>query len=121
MAISRPSAPLSACSACACAGVPGAAEVAALRADYPFLDAPHAARLTRAYGRRARQLLGATRTQADLGRSFGATLTEAEIRYLQRAEWAQTAEDILWRRTKLGLHMSPDEIAAVRAFLGEGA
>jgi glycerol-3-phosphate dehydrogenase len=93
------------------------AEVAALCADYPFLTAPHATRLTHAYGRRARQLLGAARTQADLGRMFGATLSEAEIRYLQRAEWAQTAEDILWRRSKLGLHMSPDEIAAVTAFL----
>ena len=97
------------------------AEVAALRADYPFLAPAHATRLTHAYGRRARQLLGSAKTEADLGRAFGATLTEAEIRYLQRAEWAVTAEDMLWRRSKLGLHMSKDEIAGVKAFLGEGA
>jgi glycerol-3-phosphate dehydrogenase len=50
---------------------------------------------------------------ADLGQSFGATLTESEVKYLMSSEWALTAEDIVWRRSKLGLRMSLAEIAAV--------
>ncbi len=49
----------------------------------------------------------------DLGQSFGATLTEREVRYLMQTEWACTAEDIVWRRSKLGLRLSPAEIAAI--------
>ena len=56
--------------------------------------------------------------EADLGRNFGADLTEAEVRYLANNEWAMTAEDIVWRRTKLGLRMSEAEIAEVDAYLG---
>ena len=50
---------------------------------------------------------------ADLGQSFGASLTESEVRYLMAKEWACTAEDIVWRRSKLGLRLSADEIAAL--------
>jgi glycerol-3-phosphate dehydrogenase len=50
---------------------------------------------------------------ADLGQSFGATLTESEVRYLMSSEWACTAEDIVWRRSKLGLRLSAAEIAAI--------
>ena len=50
---------------------------------------------------------------ADLGQSFGATLTESEVRYLMSIEWARTAEDVVWRRSKLGLRLSADEIAAL--------
>ena len=50
---------------------------------------------------------------ADLGQSFGATLTESEVRYLMSNEWAYTADDVVWRRSKLGLRLSPDEIAAL--------
>jgi glycerol-3-phosphate dehydrogenase len=50
---------------------------------------------------------------ADLGQSFGATLTESEVRYLMAVEWACTADDIVWRRSKLGLRLSPAEIAAI--------
>ena len=53
----------------------------------------------------------------DLGRYFGATLTEAEVRYLIEREWAQSAEDILWRRTKLGLRLSADEKAALESWI----
>ena len=75
--------------------------------SYPFLDAAHAARLVRAYGARAARVLGEAKSAADLGRHFGATLTEAEVRYLIDQEWAVTAEDVLWRRSKLGLHLIP--------------
>ena len=50
---------------------------------------------------------------ADLGQSFGATLTEREVTYLMSMEWAMTAEDIVWRRSKLGLRLSAAEIAAI--------
>jgi glycerol-3-phosphate dehydrogenase len=58
-------------------------------------------------------LLGSAKSFADLGQSFGATLMESEVRYLMANEWACTADDIVWRRSKLGLRLSPDEIAAL--------
>jgi eukaryotic-like serine/threonine-protein kinase len=53
----------------------------------------------------------------DLGLLFGEGLTEAEVRYLQRQEWALTADDVLWRRTKLGLHLQPRDVAALGSYL----
>ena len=49
----------------------------------------------------------------DLGRNFGATLTESEVKYLMTVEWARTAEDVVWRRSKLGLRLTPAEISAI--------
>ncbi|MBL8584271.1 MAG: glycerol-3-phosphate dehydrogenase [Rhizobiaceae bacterium] len=92
-------------------------ELARLRNDYRFLDAAHAYRLFRLYGMRARALLGSARSQADLGRNFGADLTEAEVRYLVAHEWAVSADDIVWRRTKRGLRLSREEIAALDQFM----
>jgi glycerol-3-phosphate dehydrogenase len=80
---------------------------------YPFLSPSHANRLAHAYGTRAGKMLGSAKSLADLGQSFGASLTESEVRYLMSAEWARTAEDIVWRRSKLGLRLSASEIAAV--------
>jgi glycerol-3-phosphate dehydrogenase len=81
--------------------------------NYPFLTPAHANRLAHAYGTRAAKWLGDAKSIADLGQSFGATLTESEVRYLMASEWALTAEDIVWRRSKLGLRLSPAEIAAL--------
>src|SRR5450631_2084832 len=81
--------------------------------NYPFLTPAHANRLAHAYGTRAAKLFGQAKSMADLGQSFGATLTESEVRYLMSSEWACTAEDIVWRRSKLGLRLSADEIAAI--------
>ena len=92
-------------------------EVESLKAAYPFLDHGHAARLTRLYGTRARALLGPAASAADLGRCFGADLFEAEIRYLVGQEWATTAEDVLWRRTKRGLRLSAQEAAALDDYM----
>jgi glycerol-3-phosphate dehydrogenase len=86
-------------------------------AQYPFLAPATLRRLVRAYGTRAGALLDGAKSQADLGRNFGADLTEAEVRYLAREEWAMTAEDIVWRRSKLGLRMSKSEIAELEACL----
>ena len=74
-------------------------------------------RLSRAYGRRLRPLLGNASSIDELGRHFGCGLYEAEVRYLMDHEFARTAEDILWRRTKLGLHMSKAEQEALAAYL----
>ncbi|MGX9177837.1 glycerol-3-phosphate dehydrogenase [Mesorhizobium sp. BHbdii] len=93
------------------------AEVAKLKTAYPFLDARLARRLSRLYGTRARMLLGLARSNADLGRNFGADLYEAEVRYLVQYEWAMTAEDVLWRRTKRGLHLSREQTAALDEFM----
>jgi glycerol-3-phosphate dehydrogenase len=86
---------------------------AELLRDYPFLSPAHANRLAHAYGTRAGKLLGNAKSLDDLGQSFGATLTESEVRYLMAVEWACTADDIVWRRSKLGLRLSPAEIAAI--------
>ena len=97
------------------------AEIQALTARlarcYPFLEAAHAARLVHAYGARAYRVLGAAKSAADLGRHFGATLSEAEIRYLVGQEWAATAEDVLWRRSKLGLRLSDEEAAELDVWM----
>lgn len=93
----------------------------ALRAGYPFLTDRHAERLAAAYGTRAQTIVTGARSMADLGRLFGADLTEAEVRYLMAEEWAETAEDILWRRTKLGLLMTAAEATHLAAWLAERA
>jgi glycerol-3-phosphate dehydrogenase len=84
-----------------------------LRRRYPFLTEAHALRLVRAYGTRAITLLGVARSPADLGPSFGASLSEAEVRYLMDNEWATTADDVAWRRSKLGLRLSREQIGAL--------
>ena len=93
------------------------AQVARLKNAYPFLDQRLARRLTRLYGTRAEKLLGLAKSNADLGRNFGADLFEAEVRYLVENEWAVTAEDVLWRRTKRGLHFSREQTAALEEFM----
>ncbi|MBU1176125.1 MAG: glycerol-3-phosphate dehydrogenase [Alphaproteobacteria bacterium] len=84
---------------------------------YAFVDPDILRRLTRLYGTEIHRLLAGKRATADLGRHFGAGLYDAEIDFLVAHEWAQTAEDVLFRRTKLGLRMTPDQIAAVEARL----
>ncbi len=88
--------------------------VAALRTrllkDHPYLTEAHAARLIRAYGTEAWQILGQAHALADLGRDFGATLTQAELTWLITCEYARSAADVVWRRSKLGLRLSADQI-----------
>ena len=61
--------------------------------------------------------MGNARAPEDLGRRFGPSLTEAEVRYLMDQEWATSAEDIVWRRSKLGLHMTTAEQSALEEFV----
>jgi glycerol-3-phosphate dehydrogenase len=94
-----------------------AALTAELIRNYPFLTEAHASRLAHAYGTRAAKMFGHAKSLADLGQSFGAGLTESEVRYLMAHEWARSAEDIVWRRSKLGLHLSAGEIAALEDWI----
>jgi len=90
---------------------------AELCAAHPFLTEAWARRLVRSYGTEARAILGAAKTAEDLGRDFGATLTEAEVRFLIDKEFARTADDILWRRSKLGLRMNDEQRRALEVWL----
>ena len=88
--------------------------VAALNARvqkaYPFLSARWAMRLIKAYGTETVEVLGDAKTAADLGENFGSNLTAREVSWLVRKEYARCAEDIVWRRSKLGLRLSLREI-----------
>lgn len=90
---------------------------ASLQARYPFLDAAWARRLVRAYGTLSASILGDAARLEDCGEHFGNGLTEAEVRYLVSREWARSADDVLWRRTKLGLRLAPDQSARLAAFM----
>ncbi|WP_324762442.1 glycerol-3-phosphate dehydrogenase [Sinorhizobium meliloti] len=92
-------------------------EVAKLKTRYPFLAASHARRLVRLYGTRAAQLLGNAASEADLGKHFGADLYAAEVDWLIGQEWALRAEDVLWRRTKLGLKFSRAQTAELEEYM----
>jgi glycerol-3-phosphate dehydrogenase len=72
----------------------------------------------RRHGALAAEVLGDSRGAADLGEDFGAGLCEREVRYLVEHEWAASAEDVLWRRTKCGLHLDERARARVADFLG---
>lgn len=87
-----------------------------LHLRYPWLAKDLAQRLGRAYGSRIERLLGAAQGMSDLGAEIAPGLFEAELRYLVSAEWARSAEDVLWRRSKLGLHFGPAEQGAVAAW-----
>ena len=92
-----------------------------LRKAYPFLTARWEDRLVKAYGNEAFEVLGDAETAADLGRDFGATLTEREVHWLVNKEFACTANDIVWRRSKLGLRLSAQEIDELDSWLAENA
>jgi glycerol-3-phosphate dehydrogenase len=93
----------------------------AFRADMarrrPWLDAGLLRRYTRNYGTRIERLLGSAKSAADLGAEIVPGLFEREIDYLRREEWAHSAEDILFRRSKLGLHLPADAAAQLDLWL----
>jgi glycerol-3-phosphate dehydrogenase len=84
-----------------------------------FLTPEHARRLVGAYGTRVDRVLGQATKLDDLGMRFGADLTAAEVRYLMTKEWAQTADDVLWRRSKLGLRLAPAQTALLERFMAQ--
>lgn len=85
---------------------------------WPFLADAHARRLTHAYGTRVEDVLKAASSIDDLGQRFGADLTAAEVRYLMEREWARTADDVLWRRSKLGLRFDATQRVRLEDFMG---
>ncbi len=82
---------------------------------FPFLPAPMLQRLVRAYGSELPQVLGNAQSLADLGQDLGAGMTERELDWIVTKEWARSADDVLWRRSKLGLHMNPSQREALAA------
>lgn len=101
------------------------ADFAAFARDFknrhPWLPSALAQRYARAYGSRAERLLGGARTLAGLGAELAPNLYEVELIYLRDQEWARSAEDILWRRSKLGLHLPKESAAKIDAWLAAGA
>jgi glycerol-3-phosphate dehydrogenase len=91
----------------------------ALQTSYPFLDSANAARLARTYGTRAYDWLADAQSLAELGKDFGHGLTAAEVDYLVGHEWARTADDILWRRTKLGLRFDATQTETLAQYLSQ--
>jgi len=92
---------------------------AQLKTQFPFLSENWALRLVRAYGTDARTMLGQAENAEDLGEDFGATLTEREVLWLMDMEYAQTAEDVLWRRSKLGLRLDKEQVDRLDAWMEE--
>ena len=92
--------------------------VAEFGARHAFLPPVEARRLFRAYGTRAERIVAGARAAEDMGRSFG-PLSEKEIDYLIAEEWARSAEDILWRRSKLGLHLDGAQQSALSSHLAQ--
>jgi glycerol-3-phosphate dehydrogenase len=93
------------------------AQVDIARERWPFLTDAEAQRLVAAYGLRLEAVLGNAKDRAELGPAFGPELTGAEVRYLMAKEWARFPDDILWRRSKLGLTMPSRDREALAAFM----
>jgi len=95
------------------------AQVAEVLGRWPFVSEPHARRLVRAYGTRVERILGQAQSMHDLRPFFTGDLTGAEVNYLVENEWARSAEDVLWRRTKLGLSATTQEREALERFVAD--
>ncbi|MBU6235224.1 MAG: glycerol-3-phosphate dehydrogenase [Alphaproteobacteria bacterium] len=93
--------------------------LADMAAHYHWFEGDALLRYARAYGSWLGRILGSATRPEQLGRNFGHGLFEAEVEYLRDEEWARSADDILWRRTKLGLHVSPDTANMLRRHIGE--
>jgi len=89
----------------------------AMHANYPDLGRELVEGVVRRHGSRAPRVFREARKPEALGQSFGAGLTQREVEYLVAEEWAETADDVLWRRTKCGLHMSGPQREAVAQFM----
>jgi glycerol-3-phosphate dehydrogenase len=96
------------------------AEVEAARERWRFLGEAEAHRMVCAYGSRLGMILGEAKSRAELGPCFGPELTGAEVCYLMAKEWARFPDDILWRRSKLGLTMPPEAREALAAYMDKG-
>jgi glycerol-3-phosphate dehydrogenase len=91
------------------------------QARWPWLGEERTARMAAAYGTMISDIIGPAHTAADLGQDFGAGLTAREIDWLFANEWARTANDIIWRRSKLGLALSPEQVTDIAAYIDSAA
>ena len=99
--------------------VDGAAAITKqLQSKYPFLTAQWATRMVKAYGTEAFEVLGDARNEEALDQKFGATLTAKEVKWQIQKEYASCAEDVVWRRTKLGLRLTTKEIKFLDLWIG---
>ena len=87
--------------------------IAKLRIDFPFLNDRWATRLVRAYGTEAADVLRDAKTKDELGTDFGADLTANEVEWLMDKEYARRADDVVWRRSKIGLRLTESQIATL--------
>ncbi|CAB3800950.1 glycerol-3-phosphate dehydrogenase [Pararobbsia alpina] len=94
---------------------------AVIRSRHPWLDTGLTRRLAHAYGTRIAEVIGDASSMADLGEEVAPGLHERELRYLQREEWAVNADDVLWRRSKLGLRFTPVQREQVERWLQQNA
>lgn len=92
-----------------------------LKQAYPFLTNAWTQRMIRAYGTECWDILGDAKTEADLGIDFGATLFAREVEWCIRKEWAKSAEDVVWRRSKLGLHFKNQDLQPIEDFIAQHA
>ncbi|MEP3524334.1 MAG: glycerol-3-phosphate dehydrogenase [Hyphomicrobiales bacterium] len=90
-----------------------------LQTDFSFITDNLAWRLVRSYGTRAWQLMGDAKSVSDMGQQFGGSLTGREVDYLMEQEWAQSAEDVVWRRTKIGIRLKKEEIETLNNWMLE--
>jgi glycerol-3-phosphate dehydrogenase len=90
-----------------------------LQSSHPWLPEQFAWRLVHSYGSRTTRILGQAHSLQDLGEHFGADLYQAEVDYLRAMEWAVEATDVLWRRSKLGLRFSAEQVARLTAYLAD--
>ncbi len=95
--------------------------IAGLQKDYAFLTPFTAKRLVRAYGTDARKMLGEAKSLSDLGQDFGFGLSQTEVRWLMDKEYVTCAEDVVWRRSKLGLRLSQEQIETLDAWIRANA
>jgi glycerol-3-phosphate dehydrogenase len=93
--------------------------VAHTQSRWPFLPTTTTRRLVRAYGTCVAHILGNAKSLSELGEDFGGGLSRAEVDYLREKEWAITADDILWRRSKLGLHVPEDTPEKLTTYLSQ--
>ncbi len=93
--------------------------IADLRQEFPFLDDRWATRLVKAYGTEAHQVLSGATSAEDVGVDFGASLTEREVNWLIEKEFVHEADDILWRRSKLGLRLTDSQVKTLETWLSD--
>ena len=97
------------------------AYIARVQDDYLALPGDVIAPLVRRHGGTVNRVLGDAKTMADLGAHFGGDLYAREVDYLMAQEWACSAEDVLWRRTKVGLHVNAMQKQALASYMADHA